>query len=127
MQVALDGLSSWAEERAVEMAAEKTEAVVITSDPTQVSAKCRPPLLMNGRQLSYSAEPRMVGVTLDSQLRFGPHARHAAAKLSARTNMLRALAGSSWGADEHTLRTLYVGHARPAAMYAVFFSPFHLN
>ena len=118
MQTALDALSDWARDNAVEIAAEKTEAVVITSDPGQVNAKCRPPLSIDGKQLAYNAKPKILGVIFDSQLRFGAHAQFANAKLAVRLNILKALTGTSWGANEHTLRSLYVSYARPAVLYA---------
>jgi len=132
MQAALDRLSAWAREHAVEIAPEKTEAVVLTTDPSQVNAKCRPQLSLNGSQLSYKAAIKILGVTIDSQLRFTQHSKYAIAKLSARTNIIKALTGTKWGANEHTLRSLYVGYARPAALYAAgvwlpFLAPTHVS
>ena len=118
MQLALDALSSWAELNHVLIAAEKTEALVLSSDPWEVNAKCRPRLVLCGSPVGYNAEPVILGVKFDSQLRFGPQAREATARLRARVNIMRALAGTSWGADEDTLRALYVGYARPSATYA---------
>ena len=118
MQPALDALASWAATNEVEIAADKTEALVISSDPNEVNAKCRPRLTLNGLDLVYNPEPKILGVHFDSQLRFGPQARFAVAKLSSRINVLRALAGTDWGCDEDTLRTLYTGYARPGALYA---------
>ena len=118
MQPALDALASWAAANEVEIAADKTEALVITSHPNEVNAKCRPRLTLNGSDLTYNPEPKILGVLFDSQLRFGPQARFAVAKLSSRINVLRALAGTDWGCDESTLRTLYTGYARPGALYA---------
>ena len=124
MQAALDGLSAWARVHEVEIAPEKTEAIVISTDPSQVNAKCRPPLNIGGSQLRYNATPKVLGVTFDSQLRFSAHSHLASTKLAARTNIMKALAGTNWGADERTLRDLFVGYARPAGLYAagVWFS-----
>ena len=130
MQAALDGLSAWAHDHAVEIAPQKTEAVVVTTDPRQVNGKCQPPLAINDQQIRYTAAPEILGVTVDSQLRFTAHARDARAKFFARTNIIKALTGTTWGADERTLRALYVGYARPAALYAAgvwfpFLAPTH--
>jgi ribonuclease HI len=118
MQPALDALASWAATNEVKIAADKTEALVITSHPNEVNAKCHPRLTLNGSDLTYNPEPKILGVHFDSQLRFGPQARFAVAKLSSRINVLRALAGTDWGCDEDTLRSLYTGYARPGALYA---------
>jgi len=118
LQPALDALSNWAHSREVQIAVDKSEAVVITLDPAQVNGKCRPPLYLNGQELRYNASPKILGVTFDSQLRFTAHTSMAVAKLKGRVNVLKALSGTSWGANERTLRDLYVGYARPAALYA---------
>ena len=118
MQAALDGLSSWARDHAIKIATEKIEAPVITTDRGQVNDKCQPGLWLNGTPLLYNARPKVLGVILDSQMRFGTHAQHATAKLAARINIVKALSGTSWGADERTLRELYVSYARPTALYA---------
>lgn len=132
MQNALDALSSWASDHEVRVASEKTEAIVFTVDPAQVNGKCQPSLNLSGTQLTYNATPTILGVKFDSQLRFNAQAQKAATTMAGRVNILRALAGTSWGCDEATLRSLYVGYARPAALYAAgvwypFLSRTHTN
>ena len=132
MQVALDSLSRWSATNAIGIAAEKTEALVVSVDPCQVNAKVQPRLVLNGTVLRYNPQPKILGVTLDSQLRFGPHARLATKRLDSRLNICKALSGTTWGADERTLRDTYVGYVRPAAMYAAgvwmpFLSACHVN
>ena len=67
-----------------------------------------------GRELSVNFDglpvkavinPKYLGVTLDRTLSFKTHLEKLGKKLNSRVNIVRKLAGSSWGADTSTLRT----------------------
>ncbi|KAH7714343.1 Protein H25P06.5 [Aphelenchoides avenae] len=51
-------------------------------------------------------------------LTFADHGRATAAKTSRRNNILRALAGTSWGQQKETLLTTYKAVGRPILNYA---------
>ena len=60
---------------------------------------------LNGQHVRH--EPNLVyqEVTLDQTLSYHAHLKKSAPKVSTRNNLLRLLAGSSWGASATTLRT----------------------
>ena len=117
-QPALDTLEVWCNRNYFRIAPDKTEALVISTDPREVNGKARPHLHLCGREISYNPSPTILGVTIDSQLTFSMQAKIAADKLRRRCNVLRMVAAKSWGADTRTLRHLYIAFVRPAAMYA---------
>ena len=49
----------------------------------------------------------MLGVTSDTHLTFSQHCNNIAVKVQQRNNVLKALAGSTWGCDKETLLTTY--------------------
>ena len=49
----------------------------------------------------------MLGVALDTQLTFTQHCSNIAVKVKERNNVLKTLAGSTWGCDKETLLTTY--------------------
>ena len=73
---------------------------------------------LNGSPLPYNPTPTYLGVKLDRQLTFKHHLESLRAKVSSRNNLLRRLAGSSWGANASTLRTGALALVYSAAEYA---------
>ena len=73
---------------------------------------------LNGTPLPYNATPTYLGVKFDRQLTFKYHLESLRAKVSSRNNLLRRLAGSSWGANTSTLRTGALALVYSAAEYA---------
>ncbi|XP_072169950.1 uncharacterized protein [Diadema setosum] len=73
---------------------------------------------LNGSPLPYNPTPTYLGVKLDRQLTFKHHLESLRAKVSSRNNLLRRLAGSSWGANTSTLRTRALALVYSAAEYA---------
>ena len=51
--------------------------------------------------------PRILGVYLDPSLSFNKHSRYVAERVSDRNNILKALAGTSWGQQKETLLMTY--------------------
>lgn len=57
--------------------------------------------------------PKLMGVTFDSLHFFTPHTTVIAIKFQSRSEILKALADSSWGKDKETLLPAYKGFGRP--------------
>ena len=117
-QRALDALATWCDENYQKISPDKTEALVITTDPREVNGKCHPPLRLADRNISYNASPTILGVQFDSQLTFTGHVLSAAAKMRRRCSILRAVAARNWGANTAALRQLYIAFVRPVGLYA---------
>ena len=59
----------------------------------------------------------MLGVTLDIHLTFTQHCNNIAVKVQQRNNVLKTLAGSTWGCDKESLRTTYRAIGRSILRY----------
>ena len=62
-------------------------------------------------------KPRVLGVTLDTNLTFTQHCNNIAVKVQQRNNVLIALAGSTWGCDKETLLMAYQAIGRSILSY----------
>eukprot|EP01059_Diplonema_ambulator_P022250 TRINITY_DN373_c0_g2_i4.p1 TRINITY_DN373_c0_g2~~TRINITY_DN373_c0_g2_i4.p1 ORF type:complete len:1476 (+),score=293.52 TRINITY_DN373_c0_g2_i4:2254-6681(+) len=60
---------------------------------------------------------KYLGVTLDSEFTFVPHATDVVARMEKRMRVLRLLAGTNWGCRWASLRALYVTYVMPVMMY----------
>ena len=60
---------------------------------------------------------RILGVLLDSKLRWGPHVKRTAEKAAQQSRALTATAGSTWGATFAKARLIYSAVVRPAITY----------
>ena len=70
-----------------------------------------------GRILPFSAKPTYLGVKLDRSLTYRRHLESLRKKLTTRVDLLRCLAGSSWGAGFRTLCIATLALIHPAAEY----------
>ena len=118
-QIALNVITEWAAEHHVMISVEKTEAVVVSLDPRETAGKAQPPITLLERNIDYKKEVTILGVQIDSQLRFGNHAQKACKKLRKRNQILQALAGRVWGMSATDLKRLYMAYVRPGGLYAV--------
>ena len=66
-----------------------------------------PQVKLADQVLPLEKKPKVVGVTLDTHLPFTQHCNNIAVKVHQRNNVLKALAGSTWGCDKETLLTTY--------------------
>ena len=73
---------------------------------------------LDGSPLPYNPTPTYLGVKLDRQLTYRQHLELVCAKVSSRNNLLRRLAGTSWGTRTPTLRTTALALVYSAAEYA---------
>ena len=64
-----------------------------------------PRVKMADKLVPLEKKQKMLGVTLDTQLTFIQHCNNIAANMQKRNNVLKALAGSTWGWDKETLLT----------------------
>ena len=72
----------------------------------------------NITQLSLERSPKILVVIMDPSLSFHKHCNHVTAKIDKRNNMLKALAGSSWGQQKETLLLTYNALGKSIASYA---------
>ncbi|KAF0304847.1 putative RNA-directed DNA polymerase from transposon BS [Amphibalanus amphitrite] len=114
-QRAADALSEWARSAKMQVAGEKTQALVLSQwarDATDCS------LRVAGKIVSAGDHLKLLGVTIDRLLHFGPHCRNLRQRVRPRTAQLRRLTGRDWGLEERQLRTIANGYVRGAIEHA---------
>ena len=118
MQPALNAIEIWAKENKNEIAADKTEVLVISLDPRETAGKAVPELMMDNTRIRSEKQATILGVSIDSQLTFTSHCQNMAKKISKRTQVLSALAGKNWEIVANDLRSVYCSYVRPGGLYS---------
>ena len=77
-----------------------------------------PGISIGGEKVPLNKTPKILGVTFDTMLSFGPHVDQTAAKVRRRGVILKCLAGTGWGQDKETLVTTFKAISRPVLDYA---------
>ena len=111
----LDRLASWFSERKLLLSATKSTTTVFTTASNEAGRDL--PVYIDGDKIPTSTEPKLLGVTLDPMLNFGKHVKSLRAKLSQRNNVLKALAGSTWGKSKEVLLTTYKAIGKSLVSY----------
>ena len=113
-QQAADTLARWAVIWKANIAAQKTQALVLSQwsqDAKDFSIK------VAGATVEGRPHLKILGVTLDRTLHFGEHCASIRRKVKQRTAQLRKMTGRSWGLRESQLRTVANGYVRGALEY----------
>ena len=115
----LDQLANWFKERSLEISAEKSTATVFSTWSNDVTKKKVLPITILGKTIPTVQHPKILGVTFDGMHNFGEHARITKAKVNQRTNVLKCLAGTSWGKSKEILVNTYKAIGRSVLNYAL--------
>ena len=83
------------------------KSTVTLFSPDTHQAKTHPRILIEDSQLPLVQCPKILGVYLDTSLSFNKHSGYVAERVSNRNNILKALAGTSWGQQKETLLMTY--------------------
>ena len=86
--------------------------------PNTHQAKTHPIILIEESRLPLVKCPRILGVYLDPSLSFNKHSQYVAERVSGRNNILKALAGASWGQQKETLLMTHKAVGRSIINYA---------
>ena len=98
------------------ISAPKSSVTLFTPDPTQ--AHCHPAIRIEGTRLPLESSPKLLGVYLDTFFSFNYHCGQVTTRVKKRNNVLKALAGTSWGQQKETLQMTYKALGRSIANYA---------
>ena len=94
-------VSLWAADLGLTLSAPKSTVTLFTPDTRQFHH--HPHVTINNTPLPLAQYPRILGVTLDPRFNFGHHIKNIISRASPRINILRALAGTTWGASKETI------------------------
>ena len=98
------------------ISAPKSSVTLFTPDPAQ--AHYHPAVKIEGSRLPLECSPKLLGVYLDTFFSFIYHCGQVATGVKKRNNVLKALAGTSWGQQKETLQMTYKALGRSIANHA---------
>ena len=98
------------------ISAPKSTVTLFTPDKHQF--QMHPDITLEDTQLPLERSPKIMGVILDPSISFHKHCKYVSDMIDKRNNMLKTLAGSSWGQDRETLLLAYNALGNSIASYA---------
>ena len=111
----LEKMSEFLKLNSLLISAPKSTVPLFTPETKQ--AKYHPDIKIAGSQLPLNRSPKILGVHLDTCLTFNVHCSQAATRVSNRNNVLKALAGTTWGQQKETILITYKAIGRSVANY----------
>ena len=100
----------------LEISPEKSTATLFSTWTKEV--KTQLDLVIGNQNIPKLTRSKILGVTIVNMLTFCAHGKSVQNKMQARTNILKSLAGSSWGKDKETLTITYIAIGRSISNYA---------
>ena len=116
VNIYLEEISAYLKDNSLLISAPKSSVTLFTPDTHQ--AKTHPRILTEDSQLPLVQCPKILGVHMDTSLSSNKHSNHVAERVSGRNNILKALAGTSWGQQKETLLMTYKVVGRSIINYA---------
>ena len=98
--------------------AKSTATLFTTWNKEQSAAEALVNIHIHNIPIPVIPTPKILGVTWDPQLRFGPHAAATRAKVIDRTNILKALTSTKWGMQKEPLMQTYNALGKSVLSYA---------
>ena len=113
MNLALEKLTTWTQKWCVTINKEKSAATLFSLSSKASTGK----LMMDDTELKVVDEQTYLGVTFDKRLTWNQHVQRAETKARRKLNIMRKLAGTTWGANEKILKQVYQSTVRPHLEY----------
>jgi len=104
LQCSLNMLSHWADTNGFKFSSSKTVCMHFCR---LRSAHPNPELTLSGTLIPVVEQTKFLGVISDNKLTFLPHIRYLKENCVKALSLLRVVAHTSWGTDQHTLLHLY--------------------
>ena len=112
----LKEMSEFLKSNSLLISAPKSTVTLFT--PETKKAKYHPDIEIAGSQLLLKRSLRILGVHLDTSQTFNVHCTQVATRVSNRNNVLKALAGTTWGKQKETILMTYKAIGRSVANYS---------
>lgn len=94
-----------------------TNSTVSLLTPHAAQSQLHPQIYIDNQFLPLERQPKILGLTFDTHLTFTPHTKASVDRCQRRNNILKSLAGSSWGQQKETLIVSYKAVVRPVLEY----------
>ena len=111
----LEQLCEFLQQRQMEVSLEKCSSMLFT--PWTKQYKCKPAVKVNSTILEVKNNAKILGLTFDNGLIWGPQCSLSCHKAAKRVNTLKALSGTTWGQQE-TLLNSYKAFVQSVLEYA---------
>ena len=98
------------------ISAPKSTVTLFTPDNHQF--QMHPDITLEDTHLPLERSPNILGVILDPSISFHKHCNYVSDRIDKKNNMMKAMAGSSWGQDKETLLMTYNALEKYIANYA---------
>lgn len=120
---AYERCEQWARTHGTKFNKQKHELIHFSRTPKKFNMAASATLA--GHRVAPEADIRVLGVQLDSKLRWAPHMREISAKLVIRQKAMQTITGSTWGPSLAAGRRMYSTIARPVLSHgaAVWYTP----
>ena len=112
----LDVLDKWFKSRNLYISPSKSSATTFTTSSNEINVAL--PITINGEQVPTVSKPKFLGITFDSLLSFKHHVKNTKTKVQAKSNVLKALSGTTWGKDKEVLLATYKSIGQSVLNYA---------
>ena len=112
----LEEITAYLKNNYLLISAPKSSVTLLTPDTHQ--AKIHPRTFIENSHLPLVKCPRILGVYLDPSLSFNKHSQYVAERVADRNNIIKAMAGTSWGQQKETLLMTYKAVGRSIINYA---------
>ena len=113
----LDSLSQWFTSRSLQISAPKSSATLFSTWNKEMATQLD--IHIENNLIPTAKQPKILGVTFDCLHTFAHHATDINRRIRKRTNAVKCLSGTSWGANTEVLLTTYKTVCRPIINYAV--------
>ena len=95
--------------------ASKTKAMVITSSTKD--QEWNPDLIAGEMDIAPLKEYKFLGITINNNMRFNSHVLNVVAKCKKQVNVLKCMAGKTWGNTVEIQRTLHIQYVLSTLEY----------
>jgi len=113
MQQAANKLKEWTDKWCISINKEKSSTTLFTLSTKHKAGT----IFLGDTPLKEDNEATYLGVTFDRRMTWKPHIAQAEGKARRKLAILRKLAGTTWGANERILKSIYQGTVRPHLEY----------
>ena len=116
IQKALDLVAKTCTELGLKINSDKTKAMAFG---LHIQPNNLPTFSIGNEKLKWAKTFKYLGVILDHNLTFVPHARYLKAETKKKIGLLKSMAGSKWGCPTDTLLLFYRSHIRSKLEYGL--------
>ena len=103
-------------ERQLLISPEKSTTTLFSPDPAETHHQ--PAIKINNKIIRLDRNPKFLGITFATKHNFSQHTKNMISKCKNKLNILKALAGSSWGQSKETIIATYKTAIRSTMEYA---------